>query len=355
MIRVVVAEDSPTARMLLEEILRSEPDLELAAVTTDGREAVEAVQRLQPDVVSMDIQMPRMDGFEATKRIMAENPTPIVVVSSLDVKDVAVSLEALRAGALAVVAKPASPTSPRFAEDRQQLLTTIKAMAGVRLIRRPARGRRAAVAPARPSMPRLAPRPLGGARTVGIAASTGGPAALQQLLGELPADFPAPILVVQHIAIGFAEGLAAWLDGSSRLTVKLAEDGEPPEPGSVYVAPDSRHLVLGSNPSRILLSASPPVDGLRPSANVLFESMARSSGRTGLGVILTGMGRDGVEGLAALRTAGGRIVAQDESSSEIFGMPAAAIEAGLPDAIVPLHEVAATLRQAVASSGSGTG
>lgn len=352
MIRVLVAEDSITARLLLVEMLRSDPGIAVVGEASNGEEAVELVRTLHPDVVSMDIQMPRLGGFEATKRIMAADPTPIVIVSSLDTKDVKISLEALRAGALAAVAKPAGPGSPRHDEESQQLLTTIKAMAGVRLIRRlPATARTSRLPPSgTPSgvTRTLRNRPIaGGARIVAIAASTGGPGALQRILSALPADFPAPIVVVQHIALGFAKGLAGWLDDSSRLAVKIAGNADPLEPGTVYIAPDACHLTVRPGP-RVSLSDSPPVNGFRPSANVLFESAAQVFRERALGVILTGMGSDGVDGLRILADAGGRVIAQDEATSDIFGMPAAAIDAGIADAVLPLPEVAGMLERAVA-------
>ena len=340
MTRVLVAEDSVTARELLVEILRSEPGLEVAGEAKNGLEAVEMTRRLRPDVVTMDIRMPRMDGFEATRQIMVESPTPIVIVSgSLEVRDVEVSMHALRAGALTVLAKPPGPEAPDFEEQARRFVETVKAMSQVKVVRRwPERPR--------PEPPRPLPSARNGAaaRVVALAASTGGPAALARILSELPGDFPLPVLAVQHIARGFVEGFAAWLNTFGALRAKVAEDGEALRSRTVYIAPDDRHLGLADR-STIALSSAAPVGGFRPSASFLFESVGRAFGSSAVAVILTGMGQDGVEGLQALRAAGGRVIAQDEETSVVFGMPGAAVDAGLVDLTLPLGAVALRLRE----------
>jgi len=349
MIRILVAEDSVTVREMLAAILQSDPEIRIAGVAKDGLEAVEMAKALRPDLITMDIWMPKLDGFEATKRIMAETPTPIVIVSAVvDRNGVEVSMQALRVGALAVARKPAHAGSPEFEAGSRQLIATVKAMAEVKVVRR---------WPDRPSSPVIGDPPAAIAslgarrrpRVVAVAASTGGPAALHRLFSELPPAFPLPILVVQHIADGFVEGFAGWLNATSALRVKLAEPGEALAPKTVYVAPDNRHLGVSSR-SEIMLSAAPPVDGFRPAASFLFESVAKAFGTSALAIILTGMGRDGVEGLKAVRAAGGAIVAQDEASSTVFGMPGAAIAAGLPDVVLPLVAVAPHI-VALASAG----
>ncbi len=340
MIRVLLVEDSSTARELLLGILASEPQsFTVIGEAKNGLEAVEMTRRLRPDVVTMDIRMPLLDGLDATRRIMRDAPTPVVVVSGSDVLEVQTSMEALRAGALAVIEKPAGPALPGFEERCRTLLQTVKLMAGVKVVRRLAeRTAPGQVAP----LPRISSEPRERVQAIAVATSTGGPAALQTIFSRLPGDFPVPILVVQHIAKGFLGGLASWLGSASKLRVKVAEGNEPIAPGIVYLAPDDRHLGVTSH-GRIVVSPEPEVGGFRPSGTFLFESAARALGARALAVILTGMGRDGVEGLRRVKALGGRILAQDEASSVVFGMPAAAIEAGLADEVVALDDLAARL------------
>jgi two-component system chemotaxis response regulator CheB len=303
----------------------------------DGVEGVELTEKLRPHVVTMDLRMPRLDGFAATKEIMITAPTPIVIVTaSTQRSEVEIAMHALRAGAVAVLRKPQGPVAPTFDEDARQLISTVKAMAQVKVVRhwRP--------------RPEPAAQPFGKGqgrpRFVAVATSTGGPAALQRLLGDLPADYPVPILVVQHITRGFTTGLAAWLDTVCLLHVKVAEDGETLAPHTVYLAPDDRNLGVTER-GTVALSSEPAVGGFRPSATFLFESVARVAGAATVAFILTGMGEDGVQGLRAVRRAGGRIFAQDEESCVVFGMPAAAIAAGLPDRVLPLDALAARLAE----------
>jgi two-component system chemotaxis response regulator CheB len=346
MIRVLVAEDSATVRELLVQILRSDPEIQVIGEAKNGIEALALTKRLHPDVVTMDIRMPLMDGFEATKQIMVEVPTPIVIVSaSFDGREVEVSMHALRVGALTVIAKPEGPGSPSFAELSRRFLFTVKSMSQVKVVRHwPERS-----APPKP-LPGQAAEPRARARVVAVAASTGGPAALCQLLSQLPADFAVPVLVVQHIAQGFLAGFASWLNTSVSLRVKVAEAGETPVPHAVYLPADDRHLGVDRG-GRLLVSNAPPLGGFRPSASFLFESVATAFGDTALAVVLTGMGQDGLEGLHAIRRAGGQILAQDEETSIVFGMPGAAARAGLADAVLPLKEIAPRVIRSVPGEG----
>jgi two-component system chemotaxis response regulator CheB len=340
-IRVVVVDDSPTSRQVLVAILRADDEIEVVGQAADGFAAVEMVKRIHPDIVTMDVHMPKLDGFAATKRIMVEAPTPILITTSVDPRGLSVSLEAVRAGALAVHAKPENPRNPAFDEEARELVRQVKAMSQVKVVRHyeraPVPNRDAATPPLTAVALHDVP-----AEIVAIAASTGGPAAIHRMLTDLPADFPLPILVVQHISRGFIPGFAGWLDKASPMRVKAAQDGEVLRPGTVYVAVDDHHLCV--TPARTIhLSTAPAVGGFRPSGTVLFESVAAVFGSRAVAVILTGMGRDGVDGLRAIRRAGGRTVAESEATAAVYGMPAAAVSAGLADFVLPLDEVCAAV------------
>lgn len=333
-IRVVVAEDSPTARALLVGILSADPDLLVVGESTDGADAVRLAMRLRPDVMTVDLHMPHMDGLEAIRRIMRDAPTRIVVVSSsIGAHDVAASMEALRAGALTALPKPAGVDDPDFTEQSRQLLATVKAMAEVKVVRR--------WASSRPAPPPSTPSQSEKTGLLAIAASTGGPAALHRVLSELRAA-SVPILIVQHIALGFVSGLVEWWSSASGLPIKIAEHGMRLAPRTVYVAPDGCHLAVADRNTCKLVD-SPPIGGHRPSANVLFESAARVYGAETLALIMTGMGRDGVDGLRSVREAGGHVIAQDEASCIVFGMPGAAVQAGLANETLPLADIAPRL------------
>ena len=345
MVRIVVAEDSLTLRELLVEILESDPEIRVVGRAKNGSEALELTTRLKPDLVTMDVHMPVMDGYEATKEIMVRAPTPILIVSSsTSGRDVDLSLNAMRAGALMVVPKPDDPRSVRFNGRREDLLAMVKAMAQVKVVRR--WGPRGRVAAPPPPLRRTARSPV---RVIAVAASTGGPAALQRILGALPGDFAVPILVVQHIATGFVAGLADWLAASCDLRVKVAEPRELLAPRTVYLAPDDRHLGVGAD-DRLAVVEAPPVNGFRPSGTYLFESAARACGAAVAAVILTGMGSDGVEGLKAVKAAGGQVLAQDEASCVVYGMPREAVAGGVVDAVVPLEDLASCLTDLAARS-----
>ena len=339
-VRVLVVDDSATSRLLLVEILRADDEIEVVGQAADGVEALEMVKRLSPDIVTMDVQMPRLDGFAATKRIMVEAPTPILIITSIDAQALSISLEAIRAGALAVQAKPVDPSAPGFDEEARELVRQVKAMARVKVVRH--HGLEPASAPVLHPAAAAAGHD-GPAQVVAIAASTGGPAALHRILTRLPADFPVPILVAQHMSRGFGAGFADWLDTAAPLRVKLAEGGEALKPGTVYLGVDDHHLGV-SMARRVHLLTTPPVGGFRPSGSVLFQSVAAAFGRSALAVILTGMGCDGVEGLRAIRRAGGRTIAESEATAIVYGMPAAAVNAGLADFILPLDDVGAAMR-----------
>lgn len=332
-IRVLLVEDSPTVRRYLLELIEEAPGLSVVGQARDGEEALELVRELRPDVISMDLQMPHTDGLQATRTIMTQYPTPIVVVSQLLENDVALSMEALGAGALAVVSKPPHRNHPDFPAALRTLHTNLRAMAGVKVVSR-RRPRHAPEPSARLSIRRTP-------QVIGIAASTGGPRALREILGAMPADFVVPIVIVQHMPPEFVPGLVRWLDENSGLQVRLAQDGESLQPGVAFIAPGDTQLEIISGNQGLRVGLRPQKRGERfcPSADVLFSTLSAACGENAIGVILTGMGTDGAEGLLALRKAGGCTIAQDEGSSTVYGMPRAAMACGAAQHIVSLAQI----------------
>jgi two-component system chemotaxis response regulator CheB len=350
-IRVLIVEDSVVVRELLDFILGSDPAIRVVGTARDGEEALQAVQALKPDVITMDIQMAGMDGYEATRRIMAAHPTPIVVVSAIvDVKEVATTFRALEAGALAAVQKPMGIGHSDYEKTAQSLIQTVKLMSEVKVVRRrwPRQGREgldSAVSPGAAVGLRLVPGDIG---IVAIGASTGGPPALQTILSGLPKDFPAPVLIVQHICPGFVQGLAVSLAESSELPVHVASQGERLLPGHVYLAPDKLQMGVQIG-GRISLSADPPENGLRPATSYLFRSVAQVYGRKAVGVLLSGMGRDGAEELKLMKTKGAVTIAQDKESSVVHGMPGEAIKLDAAVYVLPPVGIAVLLKRIVSS------
>lgn len=337
-IRLLVAEDSPVCRELLVSIFQNTPGVQVVGTARDGAEAVRLTKRLHPDVVTMDVFMPQMNGYEAAQQIMAEAPCPIVMVSShLPSDKNEMTFQALQAGALTILPKPTVGDSP---EMTARLVNQIKLMAGVKVVRR--------WSGTSPLVTVSSKVPHGRVQLLVLAASTGGPGALAVVLGRLPADFPAPILVVQHVTRGFGPDLAVWLNRQTTLTVQMAEDGEALQSGVVLVAPDDGHLVVKASrqvalPRQAALLPAAGSDRYCPSADRLFVSAAQVYGDTAVGVILTGMGDDGAQGLAALRRTGAHTIAQDEATSLIFGMPAVAIQQKAVETVLPVEKIAETI------------
>lgn len=323
-INIVVVEDSRTAREALVRILESDPDICVVRAVNDGAAALLAVQECRPDLVTMDMHLPGMDGFEATRCIMETNPVPIVIVSgSSDALDVAKSFRALEAGAVAAVEKPAG-LKIKHCPQAEKLIATVKAMAEVKVVRRWPRAR-AAVRQAT-----LARLELPGAKlpadmqVVAIGASTGGPPVLRTILAGLGTSFPAPILIVQHISAGFVQGLAEWLTESTGMNVRPARHGEYAQSGHAYLAPDGSHMTVNRF-GQIFCVPGLPENGLQPAVSCLFRSVAQHYGPRAVGIMLTGMGRDGAEELKMMRDAGAVTIAQDKESSVVHGMPGEAI------------------------------
>lgn len=330
-VRVLLVDDSATVRALLRAMIEHDPSLQVCGEAADGRDAVARAHDLQPDLITMDLQMPAMDGMEAIGEIMATCATRILVVS--DIADAANCMAAVASGALDAVPKPKVDDWPAFN-------ARLRMLAGVPVIRH-LRARRAALAPPPPEPSATAATAR---RVVAIAASTGGPLALARLLPALPADLAAPVLIAQHIADGFIGGMAQWLNGLCALPVAVAAHGEPLRPGRIYLADPASHLTVLPDLSAELCPRTER-DRYRPSCDALLCSVARAAGRQAIGVILTGMGRDGAHGIAAVAAAGGTTIAQDEESSVVFGMNREAIADGGVQRVLPLDAIPAVLIQ----------
>jgi two-component system chemotaxis response regulator CheB len=335
-IRVLVVDDSAFVRKAIERMLSATDDIEVVGVAADGEEGLARARELRPDVVTLDIRMPRLGGLETLERLMAEQPVPVLLMSTLTQEGAEVTLRGLELGALDFVDKSSvQPMSMLSLAD--ELVAKIRALGGARLRPRPRPERPSTSAPSAP------------AECVVIAASTGGPAALQTVVGGLPAGFAAAVLVVQHIPRGFTRSLAERLDARSSLPVREARDGEVVEPGQVLVAPAGIHSKLVRRRGRVELALDEEPRGAlhRPSADIVMASTAAVFGPAAVGVVLTGMGSDGTEGLRAIRDKGGLTLAESEETSVIYGMPKAAIEAGVVQRVVPIERMAGEILAAV--------
>jgi two-component system chemotaxis response regulator CheB len=351
-IRVLIVDDSAVYREFLSHLLRSDPRIEIAGAVRDGAAALQAVISLRPDVITMDINLPGMNGYDVTRRIMESFPTPIVVVSAAeDAGEVEMSFRAMESGAVAVVPKPRGGVSPDSDAQSRELIQTVALMAEVKVVRRWSRkqdpqatGGSVPAAPGpSPSRPKQERRDVSsGCEAVLIGGSTGAPVPLRTILSALPPGFPAVVLVVQHIAAGFGAGFAEWLAGASVLPVHVAREGELVLPGHVYIAPDEVHMGVCTG-RRIMLGHGEPENGLRPSISHLFRSAAKVYGKNVVGILLSGMGRDGAEELRALRVMGAVTFAQDRESSVVFGMPSEAVKLDGATYIMPPESIAAAV------------
>jgi len=348
--RVLIVDDSAYMRKVLEELIRTDPKLEVVGQAKDGREAITMAQSLQPDVLTMDINMPRMDGLEATQHIMTQNPRPIVIVSSESRQGAASALRALELGAIDFVTKPSSAIDLDMKNVRDELLCKLKMAAKVRVVRTAARHDLSAAVESRSPAPST--KEIGIPETrlslVMIAASTGGPATLMRLIPRFPKDFPAAVVLIQHMPATFTSQLSLQLTEVAAIRVKEAEANEALQPGTFYVCPGSHHLRI-SLTGRVKLDDGPRISGYRPCADVAFESAAAYGGANVVGVVLTGMGNDGARGVQALKAARGSVLAQDEATSVIFGMPAEAIRTGAVDQVVGIEEMYPAIEKYVES------
>lgn len=348
MINVVIVDDSAFMRKALSTMLEKDPEIRVVATARDGEEGLELIRQHDPQVVTLDIEMPRMDGLTALRHIMMEMPRPVLMVSSLTTEGAEATLKAMELGAVDFIPKQLSKVSLDIVKIEEDLRTKVKELARRRFVRptRPMPAPRTKVAPApAPHVAKKRPVVSGGRLVrdiVAIGVSTGGPPAVQKVLSKFPADFKASILIAQHMPGAFTGPFAKRLDGMCRIKVKEAENGERMAPGTAYVSPGGKHLLIEHKASRIdIVVSSEPASALyKPSANVLISSTAKGVGRRTLGVILTGMGNDGMEGIRALKQAGGKALAQSDATCVVYGMPKAIVDAKLADEIVDIDDMA---------------
>jgi len=335
LIYILVVDDSKMFRELLRGALESQADLAVVGLAKDGLEALDKTRSLKPDVIVMDVRMPVMDGLEAVERIMSSHPTPILICSaSVSDEDVDVAMTAIKLGALDVIEKPRSFAAESIHQFSEVLVEKVRLLSQIKVLRhkprpRPYQDRR-----------RIALTPSS-ITAVGMGASTGGPRAITHLLSALRPNFPGCILLVQHISQSFCDGFVKWLDSETPLRVQTAGDGMELEAGLVIVAPAGKHMVLRAD--RVHLQENPPVNGCCPSVDVLFRSIAKWQEDRAVGVILTGMGRDGAQGARSIVDMNGYVIAQNEETCTVFGMPRAAIELNATTSVLPLNEISGTL------------
>lgn len=350
-INVLLVDDSASSRLLLRHILESDTRFHVVGEAGGGAEALTFLKQRRPDVIVMDIHMPGMDGYQATREIMQTLPLPIVICTGVPGPDEAADkFRALEAGALALAAKPAGPGHPQHDETAAKFVETVALMSEVRVVKRWPRERvsRSSTFPS-PAVGKPAPIDV-----IAIGTSTGGPPVLQSILAGLPANLPVPVMIVQHISAGFLPGLVGWLASSTQLPIHIGAHGQSMQPGHVYLAPDSYHMGIGPQ-TQIILSRSEPENGLRPSVAFLFRSVASVCASRAIAVLLTGMGRDGAQELKQLKELGAITIAQNAESSVVHGMPGEAIRLGAAHHILPPERIAALVTNLTMGSSPDSG
>ncbi|MBF0399148.1 MAG: response regulator [Magnetococcales bacterium] len=339
MIDVLLVDDSATSLILLKSILESDPTIRVTATARDGLEAIECVHRKRPDLIVMDINMPRLDGYEATQRILQIYPIPIVICSGAWKSPEAVqSFKAIDVGAVTAISKPEGPGSPDYAATVAYFIRTIKAMSAVRVVRRVRQLPIGGVCAEKANFAQLMQRYRQQIDCVVMGASTGGPPVLKEILGGLSPSLSFPIVIVQHITIGFLEGMVAWLQPSVRLPILIPQHRQAMQPGCIYFGPDQHHIGIQQG-TIVLDTLRPPEHGLRPTVANLFFSAAEQYGKRAVGVLLTGMGADGANELHKMRLQGALTVAQDQESSLIYGMPGEAVKLGAAQLVLSPGEI----------------
>jgi two-component system, chemotaxis family, protein-glutamate methylesterase/glutaminase len=348
-IRVITVDDSAFARYAITRQLQSDPDIEVTDFARDGAEALEKIQMLKPDVVTLDVEMPRMDGITALERIMSVCPTPVVMLSSLTGKGTEATIRALERGAVDFFLKPSLAIPAGGHEEANDLIAKIKLAAKVNL------SRLNGGFSVKESVPRRVDRQTGELispnNIVVIGSSTGGPRALYQVIPLLPAQIPAAVLVIQHMPPNFTRTLAERLNQLSQIEVKEAAEGDVLKRGQALIAPGGYHTQINKN-GMIELNQNPPIMGIRPSVDVAMESVAPVFGASSVAVVLTGMGSDGTKGTSFIKAVGGKVVAEDESTCAVYGMPRSVVEAGNADRVVPLPQVAAEIMSILNGGGA---
>jgi two-component system, chemotaxis family, protein-glutamate methylesterase/glutaminase len=347
-IRVMIVEDSPTVREFLCDAIGSDPRMFVVAACESAEQALAQLSRASPNVISMDIHLPRMSGLEATRRIMETRPTPIVIVSqSVRADDVDSTMNALRAGAVSAIVKPTCRLNSQRADLAAHICRELVVMSQVKVVRQRFNNRcksKVFPAPASRRIAAVAPTPVTGRMSmIGIVASTGGPRALETILASVGIELAIPIVLVQHMTTSFHAGFVSWLDRISPQPVSEASNGEQPLAGHVYVAPAEKHLLIRNG--RFVLDRGQPVSGQCPSGTLLLRSMAEDLGEHAAGIVLTGMGDDGAEGLLAIRQAGGYTIAEDESTAVVNGMPEIARRLGAACTSLPLESIGVAIKR----------